>query len=426
MSSQIARRSGVLLLSCLTLGAAQARMPAEVTAASEPACDMPSPHCSRTVTPAFAPDGRLWLAWATGSQVFVAASGDAGRRFTEPVEVTEGAVRVDPGGDARPQIAVDRRGRIVVAWTVLSGEGFVGDQFYAVSADGGASFGPPRPLSDDPAGGRFVTLRADPAGRLFAAWIDRRASDAAAAAGETWRGLALAVSWLDDTQEEAAFTPARIVHHHTCECCRLGVDFVAAGRPVLLWRNLFGTNVRDHAITTFVDEATPGPVRRVSEDDWAIDACPHHGPSLSVDDAGRYHAAWFTEGRVRQGAFYARSVDGGRSFSEPMPLDSGSGRPASRPRVLAAGRTLWLAWREFDGASTSIVARASADGGERWSPPVVVSAVQGAADQPLLVADAEGQAWLSWLTREAGYRLVWLSESESEPDPAREYRRPAE
>lgn len=424
MSCPLAR-IGVLLLSCLALGAAQARMAAEDPEGSEPACDAPSPHCARTVTPAFAPDGRLWLAWSTGSRVFVAASGDAGRRFTEAVEVTEGAVRVDPGGDARPQIAVDRHGRIVVAWTVL-GEGFVGDPFYAVSADGGASFGPPRRLSGDPAGGRFVTLRADPDGRVFAAWIDRRASDAAAAAGETYRGLALAVSWLDDTQGQAAFIPARIVHHHTCECCRLGLDFAAAGRPVLLWRNLFAAGVRDHAITTFMNDLAPGPVHRVSEDDWAIDACPHHGPSLSVDDAGAYHVAWFTEGRVRQGAFYARSVDGGRTFSEPVPLAGRSGQPASRPQVLAAAGIVRLAWREFDGESTRIVSRTSTDGGKLWSDPAVVSAVRGAADHPLLVADAQGQAWLSWLTREAGYRLVRLAESEAEPDFAGDYRRSAE
>jgi hypothetical protein len=50
-------------------------------------------------------------------------------------------------------------------------------------------------------------------------------------------------------------------------------------------------SVRDHAVMTFEAPDKPGPVYRVSDDDWAIDACPHHGPSLAVTRDGTYHAA---------------------------------------------------------------------------------------------------------------------------------------
>src|SRR5882672_6437914 len=86
--------------------------------------------------------------------------------------------------------------------------------------------------------------------------------------------------------------------------------------PVVLFRNVFGGGVRDHAIMTFSDPITPGPAYRVSVDDWAIEVCPHHGPSLALAPDGSYHAAWFTNGSVRKGLFYARSTDQGRTFSE--------------------------------------------------------------------------------------------------------------
>ena len=77
--------------------------------------------------------------------------------------------------------------------------------------------------------------------------------------------------------------------------------------PCVVFRNIFEGGVRDHAVMTFTDPATPGEVRRVSNDDWQISACPHHGPSVSISPAGTYHVAWYTNGKARKGLFYARS-----------------------------------------------------------------------------------------------------------------------
>ena len=114
---------------------------------------------------------------------------------------------------------------------------------------------------------------------------------------------------------------------NTCECCRLGLAFAGPGRPVVVFRNIFEGGVRDHAVMTFTDPATPGEVRRVSNDDWQISACPHHGPSLSISPAGTYHVAWYTNGKARKGLFYARSQDEGRTFSDPIPLGRSDRNP---------------------------------------------------------------------------------------------------
>src|SRR6516165_5013364 len=87
----------------------------------------------------------------------------------------------------------------------------------------------------------------------------------------------------------APFSEAGIAKDGTCECCRLGLAFAGAGRPAVIFRNIFGKSERDHAVTTFADPTTPGPVYRVSVDDWDTDVCPHHGPSLSLGDDGTDH-----------------------------------------------------------------------------------------------------------------------------------------
>jgi len=166
--------------------------------------------------------------------------------------------------------------------------------------------------------------------------------------------------------------------------------------------------VRDHAITTFSDPVTPGPIYRVSVDDWAIDVCPHAGPSLALAPDGTYHATWFTNGSVRKGLFYARSTDKGRSFSEPMPI----GRPdrnASRPFVLATSRAVWLAWKEFDGEETTVLLMNSRDGGKNWIPPKIVARTSDSSDHPLLIA-RDDRAFLSWMTRAQSYQFISLED----------------
>ena len=123
---------------------------------------------------------------------------------------------------------------------------------------------------------RFEVAGVDPAGRVFAAWLDKRNVAKARAAGRAYPGAALAYAWEDG---DAGFGDTSIALDNTCECCRLGLAFAGAGRPAVVFRNIFPGSVRDHGVITFRDPATPGPVRRVSVDDWKIEACPHHGPS---------------------------------------------------------------------------------------------------------------------------------------------------
>jgi hypothetical protein len=172
-----------------------------------------------------------------------------------------------------------------------------------------------------------------------------------------------------------------------------------------VWRNLYG-KARDHAVATFLSPGVVGAAHRVSNDDWQIDACPHHGPSVTVDAQGAYHVAWFTASPVRTGLFYARSTDAGATFTPPLAFGD-PGRQPARPQLLTAGGSLYLAWREFDGEATDVVLMRSTDGGRSWSRRRVLARSAGTADHPQLVAKG-GRAYVSWLTRAEGYRLLPL------------------
>jgi hypothetical protein len=396
--------TGAAVAEMAQAGTAQAEMAHHHGAQADPNCTDTHLACAIQATPTFTADGTLWLAWAANGIVSVAHSSDLGRTFSTPVAVNAQPLDLDWGPDARPQIVVDGAGRVFVAFTRFKDQKFNGQVLYTRSIDGGRSFATPTPMTTDQESQRFVALALDADGSLFAAWLDKRNRAAAAARGEKYVTAALAFAWSHD--HGATLSDARIALDNTCECCRLAVAFAAPGRPVVAFRNVFDGMVRDHAVITFTDPQTPGPPNRVSVDDWKTDVCPHQGPSLAIAADGSYHVAWFTNGTARSGLFYASSIDGGRTFSRPMPLGNAARNP-SRPFLLAAHDSLWLAWKEFDGERTTVLTMISRDAGRSWSGPKAVAETGNASDHPLLVTNGT-QVFLSWQTRAAGYRLLPL------------------
>jgi hypothetical protein len=365
------------------------------------ACERTELRCASKVTPAFAPDGTLWLAWMAGGHISVAHSKDLGASFSTPVSVTKERLNLDWGPDARPKIVVDAKGGIVLAFAIFRDKAFNGQVLTTRSGDGGESFTPPRPITSNHESQRFEAVGLDADGTVFAAWLDKRNRVPAKQSGQKYDGAGLFFASSKDGG--ATYSEARLAADNTCECCRLGLGFAGPGHPVVLFRNIFEGGVRDHAVITFSDPATPGVLRRVSRDDWQIAACPHHGPSLAVSAAGTYHVTWYTNGKARKGLFYARSRDEGRTFSDPVPIGRADRNP-TRPYVLAGPRGTTIAWKEFDGEKTTVNLMTSRDDGATWSPAKAISSTTDASDHPLLVSDGR-RSYLSWMTKADGYRI---------------------
>jgi hypothetical protein len=356
---------------------------------------------SFTATPTFGPDGTLWLARGAKDRVVVVRSSDLGKTFSDAVPVTPGPINIDWGPDARPRIVVDAVGRPIVTYAIFQDQRFNGRAFYTRSTDNGASFAAPQPLTADSTSQRFETVAIDPGGKVFSAWLDKRN-----VATKKYAGAALAFAWSDDGSR---FGDTTIAVDNTCECCRLAVAFAGPGRPAVLFRNIFPGSIRDHALLTFKANGTPGPLRRVSVDNWQIEACPHHGPSLAISADGGYHAAWFTGGTARQGLFYARADNEDAAFGEPRALSS-PGRQPARPYLLAVGSDVHLVWKEFDGTRAQVRWQVSHDNGRSWTAVRTVAETTDASDHPLLVSDKK-RTYLSWLTKQKGYRLIPLEDT---------------
>jgi hypothetical protein len=392
----------------MTMGALWAAALAVIAAAAAPLEAPPArgPQAATASTPtaAFDAAGTLWLVWVDGPHVYAGASHDLGRSFATEARVNPEPEKIDANGEARPKIAIGSKGEIFVSYTRKLDKPYTGDVRFSRSTDGGRTFSAPVTVNDDGlvTGHRFDTLAVSPAGEVHLFWIDKRDLERAAAQKQKYEGGALyqAVS----TDGGQTFSVNRKLKDNVCECCRLAVAW-DGDVPVLFWRDLMPGGVRDHSIARI--EAKEVATERATDDGWEILGCPHHGPAFAIGADGTRHLAWFTgEGKRGKGTFYRRSADGGRLLGEPVRVASGPG--SGRPQVIAAGRNVWLTWKETSDDETAIVyAVRSTDAGATWSKPQEVSRRRGASDHPLLVARGEA-AYLSWFGHEEGYRLVPL------------------
>ncbi len=371
-------------------------------------CTTTSIECASHATGAFAPDGTVWLTWTAAGVVSVASSDDRGTHFGPPIALAPPNPRMDTGPDARAQILIDNKGIILVSYAVFKDTAWNAEVLLSRSTDKGAHFSTPASIANNPASARFPVLLNGGDGRVVAAWLDKRIVAARRTKGVAVDGASLAYAWSQDGG--LTFSEPIIGAESSCECCRIGLAEGADRQPIALFRAIFPGSVRDHALIRIGRALSTQGMKPVSQDHWVTNACPHQGPALAVDAKGSLHAAWFTLGDVRQGLFYAHAESYETPFSTPRALGNASHRPA-RASLLAVGDDVWLAWKEFDGTQASVIVQRSEDQGSHWSNPVTVATSSGYSDHPLLISNG-ARAWLSWLSRPEGYRLIAL-----EPGP---------
>jgi hypothetical protein len=353
--------------------------------------------------------GTLWLAQVQDGHVLVSHSADRGKSFSKAVKVNAQPEFIAASGETRPKILPAKNGNIYISWTQSLETPYAGNIRFSRSLDGGRSFSTPLTVNDnlDAITHRFEAMGINSRGQIYLAWLDKRDALAAKNRGEKYSGIAVYYAMSDD--EGKSFHANIKVADHTCECCRVAMAIDNTDAPVIVWRHIFGKNVRDHGLARLdgsvrtADEESA--VQRVTFEKWEVEACPHHGPALSIS-GDIYHMAWFNHAAGRGGLFYAHSADAGKTFSAPLSV-SNSARQAGHAAVLAQGDQVYLAWKEFDGEVSVINAMGSRDGGASWGAVQKIAETRDMSDHPLLIANKE-QVYLSWSSLREGYRLIAL------------------
>ena len=230
-------------------------------------------------------DGRVWLTFGRGQEIFVAHSVDQGTSFSTPVRVA--ALPLLMLGRRRgPRIAAhgDR-----VTITVMAGELLA---FH--SKDAGKKWAGPAVVNDTPRSARegLHGFAVAPDGRLFVTWLDLR--DVAGARTQLYGA--------ESADGGATWSANRPVYRApvgqtVCECCHPSALFNARGDLTVMWRNGVDGARDMWSATRAAGSATFGPAAKLGAGTWLLKACPMDG-GVIFPDGNRPASVWQRDGSV--------------------------------------------------------------------------------------------------------------------------------
>jgi hypothetical protein len=302
-----------------------------------------------------------------------------------------------------PALAVDARGRVLLAWASQSGEG-ERTLWLARSADGGAKFETPAAFrkarvhrytakmrgkevawstSVAPrlaAGGEaiylgwtesadggprvdFLTARTLDGGRTFGDPVPAH-GPAATRPGFTalWAGAdgALACAWLDHRSRAQhpfcsarpagadRFSPEALVHagpagKGVCPCCDVAVLRAPQGDTFVAFRDN-DEHRRDIRLARRPAgaEAFEAAVK-VNPQPWRFEGCPHDGPALALS-GGRLHVLWMDAHTGKRRVYHAASTLPELTFQPREVCPEAPGEQGHPRLVAAADGTLHAVW----------------------------------------------------------------------------------
>jgi hypothetical protein len=374
---------------------------------NETTCTIASLNCAKAPSVSFGPEGKLWLAWVFAGHIYVQHSSDEGKTYSTPSVVNRAPEKIAARAENRAKIQLDSAGNIYISWTQSLNKMYTGNIRFSRSVDGGQSFSQPITVNYDlqEISHRFDSMVVSDDGKVFISWLDKRDQQAAKDKQQEYIGGALYYSYSAD--QGKTFSKNMKLSDNSCVCCRIAMALDNNNLPVIAWRDIYGdakNQTRDHSLLTFSSALKPDKKIRLSNEQWRINGCPHHGPALDVDGNNVVHSTWFNDTDSDYVLFYGNSANDYKAMAFGQ-----ADKQSAHPYVLTLNQTVFLVWKEFDGKKTDILMKVFKDAGINWSKEEVISTTRGSSDHPLLVKNSKA-VYLSWFSEDEGYRFIPLSE----------------
>jgi hypothetical protein len=299
---------------------------------------------------ALGPDGPIYVAWEEWGEygVLFARSVDGGATFTPPQNLLYAGPEFSNGG---VQVAAGAPGVVHVAATLYDMVFGGAEIVYLRSTDGGQTFPSPGVVSViDAANSYSPSIAAGWA--LALAW-----SDANLATGRS------VVGYRQSTDGGATFSPARELSDPTVGSLGPSVAVSEPGNVYVAWmqtgsaESIVFTRSGDGGLTF----STP-TVLSSAPKSWA--------PTLLTDSLGIVHLLW-GEGTAYQDqrVFYARSTNGGSTFSPGVVVSDPAENAILMDAAVAADGTLAVGWLEGPHDDLQCRVTVSTDRGITFSRP---------------------------------------------------------
>jgi hypothetical protein len=338
---------------------------------------IPSPAAEGSGEPNLTTDakGRVWLSWleprAGGGQRFRLSS-LSGTQWSQPVTITEGANLLANWADF-PSVFVTSDGTIAAHWLERgTARGAYGIRV-VTSKDGGRSWTKatiPHPGSEAGEHGFLSFFEAPGSGlgpaNIGMVWLDGRDVAGGHAAPGHAASMALRSTFIKNGQAgDDLLVDARV-----CDCCQTSAARAGAG-VLVAYRDRSEKEIRDTSIVRFSNGKWSEPVT-VHADQWEINGCPVNGPVVTARGTSAA-VAWFTGAGNTPKTLVAFSRDEGRTFGQPIRLDTDAKVTLGRLAMVmpSADRVLVSSLERTDTGARLVLRDVRRDG--RVSAPVEIA-----------------------------------------------------
>jgi len=355
-----------------------------------------------TISVNFSQDNRLWRLIPTKQAIYVDFSDDFGQSYSKSVKVNKLDQTISAWPENPPAIKISQSGRIYALY--YADEQQKSTSFISYSDDDGQTFSTPALVSDHAQTNMHYMdqMLIDSEDKLFLFWHDTRHDSHK---NEQINGSLSLYYSTKKTSDETPFENT-FINNGICSCCRTAAAFDNKGNPVIFARMVYDNGVRDHALMRIKENEKWQVPQRTTYDEWNIEACPEHGPAITIDKNNRTHLTWFTLGEKRQGIFHAHTDDFGKTVSTPITLGNPNQRP-SHPDIISLDQRVIIVWKEFDGEKTILQSKESFDQGNTWTEKAIGLTSKTNNSHPALVAN-KTDVFLSWTAEDAGHVILKL------------------
>ena len=283
------------------------------------------------LSPSIAVDGlNVYVAWRDIRVVLLTRSGDGGQSFSTPISVTN-----DINSSSFPVVAASGS-YVYVAWLNINCCPISGypDIYFSRSTDGGISFGASINISNNPGDSQNAIVAAE-GSNVYVVWQDDTPGN-------------YDVFIRRSTDFGASFEPAINLSNSPANSGWISLSLTGSSIYVA-WSEAFTTPYGVKYVRRSTDGgATFGGTYSISTPAQTV-------PRVLFASDNNVYAVWLQQvPRVKNNpenydVFFARSIDGGVTFSQPINISSNPS-DSWRPRISVSGSTVYVAW--VDGGLT--------------------------------------------------------------------------
>src|SRR5216684_4096617 len=350
-------------------------------------------------TPQLAVDlgGNIYVVWEddtnTNSNILFSRSTDGGATFSPPKGVSNSA-----GFSFNPRVAVDTGGTINVVWQDSPDFFRTSNVFFSRSSDAGNTFSTPMNLSGTSSSAFYSTpqIAVHNAGNISIVWESDTGN--------------LAIWFSGSSDGGATFSAPTMLSTNTGGSIDSQIAVDKNGNINVVWED----DLAGHSDISFSRSADNGatfsPPMNLSNP-LGNSLANSNSPRLALDILGNINAVWanINPADLNTDIFFARSSDGGATFSTAQNVSHSSGFSSNPWLTVDAGANINVSWEDNTPGNRDIFFARSTDSGTTFPTPVNLSADSGLSLAAQIAADKNGNINVAWQDHTPGISQIFFS-----------------